>query len=54
MLVRVCHLADCILATNFATASLVLDTLAAGMALRERPARAGPRRAGENWLRPFL
>jgi len=32
MLVRVCHLADCILATNFATARLVLDTLAAGHA----------------------
>jgi methylglyoxal synthase len=29
MLVRVCHLADCLLATNFATAKLVLDTLAA-------------------------
>jgi methylglyoxal synthase len=28
MLVRVCHLADCLLATNFATAKLVLDTLA--------------------------
>lgn len=30
MLVRVCHMADCILATNFATARLVLDGLAAG------------------------
>lgn len=34
MLIRVCHLSDCILATNFATAKLVLDTLASRAAER--------------------